>query len=64
MIRMHSEERSLLSWLETQEQVHRLWIEEALAAAPADGRTIAELERHHHWLSAQIARLEQHGAAA
>ncbi len=63
MIRTHSEERSLLSWLVMQERVLRLWIEEALDAAPGDGRFIAELERHHDWLAAQIARLQHRNAA-
>ncbi|WP_375205563.1 hypothetical protein [Hyphococcus sp.] len=63
MIRTHSEDRSLISWLIMQERVLRLWIEEALAAAPADGRFIAELENHHDWLAGQIARLQQRNAA-
>ena len=63
MIRSHAEDRSLVSWLVMQERVLRLWIEEALAAAPADGRFIAELESHHHWLSEQIENLQGKTAA-
>lgn len=63
MVRTHTEDGSLMSWLVTQEKVLRLWIDEALAAAPADGRFLAELERHHDWLAGQIARLEQRNAA-
>ena len=63
MNRIRAEERSLLSWLVTQEKVLRLWIEEALAAAPADGRFLAELESHHDWLAGQIARLQDRRAA-
>ncbi len=63
MIRTHAEERSLLSWLVMQERVLRLWIEEALADAPSDGRFLAELESHHGWLAQQIARLQQRNAA-
>ncbi|PQA85799.1 hypothetical protein [Hyphococcus luteus] len=62
MIRSHAEERSLMSWLVMQERVLRLWIEEALADAPADGGFLAELESHHGWLAAQIARLQQNAA--
>jgi hypothetical protein len=63
MIRTHAEERSLVSWLVMQEKVLRLWIDEALAAAPVDGRFIAELERHHDWLAVQIERLQHRKAA-
>lgn len=63
MIRTHAEERSLMSWLVMQERVLRLWIDEALAAAPVDGRFIAELERHRDWLAGQIDRLEGRKAA-
>lgn len=63
MIRTHNEERSLMSWLVTQEKVLRLWIDEALATAPADGRFLADLERHHDWLAGQIAALQQQNAA-
>ncbi|WP_428410040.1 hypothetical protein [Hyphococcus sp.] len=63
MICSHAEDRNLVSWLIMQERVLRLWIEEALAAAPADGRFIAELENHHDWLADQIVRLQQRNAA-
>ncbi|WP_375203623.1 hypothetical protein [Hyphococcus sp.] len=63
MIRSHAEERSLISWLIMQERVLRLWIEEALAAAPSDERFISELESHHDWLAQQIARIEKRSAA-
>ena len=63
MNRIRAEERSLLSWLVTQEKVLRLWIDEALAAAPADGRFLADLERHHDWLAGQIAHLKRQNAA-
>lgn len=63
MIRSHAEDRSLVSWLIMQERVLRLWIDEALAAAPPDARFVAELERHHVWLAKQIARLQQKKAA-
>ena len=62
MIRTHAEDRTLMSWLVTQEKVLRLWIEEALANAPKDGRFIAELENHHNWLAAQIAQLQKRSA--
>lgn len=63
MIRTHSEERTLLSWLTMQERVLRLWIEEALSAAPRDSDLVASLENHHDWLAAQIDRLKRQRAA-
>jgi hypothetical protein len=63
MIRTHSEERTLLSWLTMQEKVLRLWIEEALSAAPRDSAFVADLESHHDWLAAQIEALKKQRAA-
>ena len=54
MIYAHAEQRSLVEWLTTQEQVLRLWIEEAVASAPANDDFIRRLEAHHVWLKEQI----------
>lgn len=63
MFRTHHEERSLEAWLVMQERVLRLWIEEALGDAPSDGAFVRDLETHHRWLKAQIARLSGADAA-
>lgn len=63
MICTHGEERTLLSWLVTQEKVLALWVEDALARAPRDAAFLAELERHHEWLAAQVERLQKREAA-
>jgi hypothetical protein len=57
MIRLHGEDRTLLSWLVTQEKVLRLWIDEALSREISGGDLVAELETHRCWLAAQIERL-------
>ena len=54
MIHAHAEQRSLVEWLTTQEKVLRLWIEEAVASAPANADFIRRLEAHHAWLLEQI----------
>ncbi len=59
MNRTHGEDRSLYAWLVLQEKILRQWIEDTLAVAPSDTSFIAKLERHHHWLAAQIEHLKQ-----
>ncbi len=54
MIHAHAEQRSLVEWLTTQEQVLRLWIEESVANAPANPEFVRRLEAHHAWLIEQI----------
>lgn len=63
MIRRRGEERSLYSWLVLQEKFLRMWIEEALAAAPRETDFITKLERHHRWLAEQIDALAKQRAA-
>lgn len=57
MIIRRGEERSLLTWLTTQERVLALWIEEVLCAAPKNVDFISKLEVHHAWLLDQIEYL-------
>lgn len=51
---MHAEQRSLVEWLNMQEKVLRLWIDEAVSAVPANPELINRLEIHHAWLLEQI----------
>ncbi|MEX6632170.1 hypothetical protein [Hyphococcus lacteus] len=57
MIRQHGEDRALVTWLITQEKVLRLWIEDVMARGPKESDLVADLEKHHDWLSSQIDRL-------
>lgn len=54
MIHTHAEQRSLFEWLTMQERVLRLWIDEAVSAAPSNTDFISRLEVHHTWLLEQI----------
>ncbi len=54
MIIRRGEERSLLSWLTTQEKVLALWIDEVLSAAPQNTDFVGRLETHHKWIAHQI----------
>ncbi|WP_411816212.1 hypothetical protein [Hyphococcus sp. DH-69] len=57
MLRQRGEDRALLTWLMTQEKVLQLWIEDVTAHGPKESDLVADLEKHHDWLSAQIDRL-------
>ncbi|MHA7872028.1 MAG: hypothetical protein ACX939_06750, partial [Hyphococcus sp.] len=55
--------RSLLSWLNSQENVIRYWIEEIMASPGANTALVDALERHQVWLSARISELAKDQAA-
>lgn len=63
MVHTHAEQRSLVEWLIMQEKVLRLWIEEAVARAPANPDFIGRLEAHHAWLREQINHFAEAQAA-
>lgn len=63
MMRAHAEQRSLISWLMTQERVLKLWIDETLAAPPSSPEFLERLEAHHAWLRMQIDELTEQRAA-
>ena len=63
MTHTHAEQWSLIEWLIMQEKVLRLWIEEAVARAPANPDFISRLEAHHAWLAEQIDHFAARSAA-
>lgn len=63
MTHTHAEQRSLIEWLIMQEKVLRLWIEEAVARAPANTDFVSRLEAHHAWLTEQIDHFAEPHAA-
>lgn len=53
----HSENRSLLAWLEAQENVIRMWIDETMSADPGEPALVEILETHRIWLAERIREL-------
>lgn len=58
----HSENRTLLSWLEAQERVIRMWIEETVNADPGEQALVENLEKHRNWLADRINELTRRAA--
>lgn len=62
MIIERGETRSLLSWLMSQEQVMRFWIDELTGTSALDVEFVRKLEEHHNWLLCRIDELVERAA--
>ncbi|MEM6412190.1 MAG: hypothetical protein AAF683_11720 [Pseudomonadota bacterium] len=51
-------DRTMLGWLRSQLRVLEAWRAELIARGETDLETLERLDRHHTWLSSEIARLE------
>ncbi len=58
----YGEQRSLISWLISQEKVLRLWIDEVVGSASSDVEFVRKLEEHRAWLSECIHELRERAA--
>lgn len=57
MTEKYTENRSVLSWLQSQERIVEFWIEEFFGVNPQETELIETLSIHKDWLTDRIAEL-------